>query len=177
MTVTVSLLFIISLIFILLSSKADIKIVISKNTRVEITFTLFTLVLSDFDDGGRKKSSFSKKRRIFSSVLSLLEKCELTVEKLRLGRGRGRDFAPTSYTLPYGYHIAISALLAYIRGKSQKLNIDDNAIILIPDEDEEFSLTVSLRTRLFYVLTCAARIRRDTKEIEKKGRKRNYVGN
>ncbi|MBO5907513.1 MAG: hypothetical protein J6Q85_05140 [Clostridia bacterium] len=177
MFVSVTIIFIIALIPIMLLSKSEVKILVSQDTRVEITFTLFSLELSDFGGKGDKKSPFSEKRRIFSRLLSLIEKSDITVKKLRLSRAGGDGFSPLGYTLPYGYHVAISALVAYIRGKAQRLNIDDNAIILIPDGNEPFSLTLLLRARLFYVLTCALGIYRDTKKSEKKRRKENYVGN
>ncbi len=177
MAVFVALIFIVAAIPLLLLVRAKIKITICRDTRVEITFTLITVELSDFGDGGSKKTPFSIKRRIFKRIISLVERSEVSVEELRLSRGAERDFAPASYTAPYRYHIAISALLAYIKGKAQKLNIDDNAIILVPDRDEHFSLILTLRARLFHVLTNAWGIYRDTKETEKKGRKKKYVGN
>ena len=177
MFVTVTVISIIALIPILLLTRANVKIFVSRDTRVEIAFTLFSLELSDFGEGGTKKSPLSQKRRIFSRILYLAEKSEITVKELRITRPGQEDYSPLGFTLPYGLHAVISALVAYLRKKSQSLNIDDNAIILVPDENEPFSLTLLLRARLFHVLHCALGIYKDTKEIDKKRGKRDYVGN
>ena len=161
---------------VLLLFRAKIKLVISEAMRVEITFAIVTVELSDFKGGSSKsKKSFSLYRRIIKRIISIIEKSEVTLHELRLSRGAGLDFSPSSYTAPYRYHIAISALLAYIRGKAQKLIIEDNAVILIPDEDEHFSLILTLRTRLFYVLRNILGILYETRENKK--REKKYVGN
>lgn len=156
-------------------SYAKVKLIIHGKTRVEITFTLFKLELYNFGSKkeGEKGSPLSFYRLLFGRLISLFRKSEVRLERLRVPVGRREDFATSAFTAPYGFHIAISTIIAYLRENSIKLIIDSNAVILSPDTEEHFSLTLSARTRLFYVLRTVLGIMSDQKSTKEKEVVRN----
>ena len=148
-----------SLLIILFTRYSKVRFIIYEGLRVEITFTLFTLDLSDFGGGEkRSRAPFSFYRGVVSTVIELIERSEVMLERLAVPRDAESLPERAVYTSPYKYHIVISALIAYIEAKAKKLNIRDNAVILIPDGDEELSLILTVRSRLYQVARAVARI-------------------
>jgi len=148
-----------ALLFILFTHKAKIRFIVYEGLRVEITFTLFTLDLSNFGNRSKKKRRpFSFYRNVLSTIIEFVEGSEVELERLSVPRDESALEGRAEYTSPYRYHIAISALVAYLRGKAKKLNIRDNAVTLIPDGDEKLSLILTVKSRLYHVARAVARI-------------------
>ena len=141
-----------ALFILALFLNTKVKFIIYEGVRVEITFTLITLMLSDFNDGSKqdKKLSFSLYKSIFTTIIDLLEQSEVELQRLAIPHGQSSGNG--EYTSTYKYHIGISTFIAYLEAKSKKLYIHDNAVILIPDGDERLSLIFTVKSRLFYVI-------------------------
>jgi hypothetical protein len=149
-------------------SYSGVKLIIHGGTRVEITFTLVKLELYDFGKSkGDKKTSFVFYRKLYSRLSSLFKVSTVKIKQLTVPYLPIEDYAPTSFTTPYRFHIAISAFIAYLNKNSQKLTIDDNAVILSPDENAEFSLILTARTRLYHIIRTVLGIIADKKQTEK----------
>ncbi len=165
--------FIILIVIALIPSHSKITLIIKKGLRLEITFALFKLELYDFSDGkGGRRASSALYRRFLSRIWEFLGKCDLTLEELHIPRGSVDPFSTAAFISPYGYHIAISTVIAYLRSNTEKLNIRDNAVILIPDDKGGFSLRLSARTRMIYAIRAVLFIlsdKRDTEGKEVKG--------
>ena len=161
-----------ALLTALLIFRVKIRLIIYEGLRVEITFTLFTLELSDFSEGSdkNKRHTLSFYRRIAATIIELIEKSDVELERLKVPKESGVDYSNTEYTSPYRYHIAISALIAYIKGKARKLYIKDNAVTLISDRDEKLSFILSIRSSPFYVakaiMTILVESRRNRRKTE-----------
>ncbi len=129
--------------------------------RVELHFTLSAIHLektivgkTDSDSKRTKKKkrrSASYYRAVFRRINELFEVAEVEINKLSVPSEDREDFDSRTMTRPWRYHTAISALLAYLRTKSEKLTVDDNAIILNPDTDR-FSIDMTVKVRLYHLV-------------------------
>ncbi|MBQ8528218.1 MAG: hypothetical protein IJ459_00625 [Clostridia bacterium] len=164
------------ILLILLTRYTKVRFIVFEGLRVEITFTLFTLDLTDFGSSKKKKRRpFSFYRDLISTIADFVEQSEVVLERLAVPRSPREPADRVAYTSPYRYHIAISSLIAYIEAKAKKLNVRDNAVILIPDGDEELSLILTVKSRLYQVARYAAKIWY-LHIKSKKQEERKYVG-
>lgn len=156
----------------LLPMKTRITFIAKGEFRVIITAALLKVELYNFSDGGGE-GSFALARRIFARILRLAGHSTLTVEELKVPKIGASELTPSAYILPYCYHAVISATIAYLRSNTEKLNIRDNAIILIPDGEGGFSLLLSARVGFFFVLCTVLQIIRDQRSQKRKEVKKN----
>ena len=165
-----------ALIFLLGISRVRARLLVSnKDARVEITFTLFILELYNFKDNSGGGPGIRFYRRLLSHLSELFERSEVRIGTIGIPKASGGEFSRREFLDPYRYNIAVSAAIAYLAGKSQKLIIDDNAIILIPDNHNGISFDIRIRTQLFYLAKILIAIYFDAKSARKESKK--YVGN
>lgn len=159
-----------------LTRKTYVKIRKDDAWRVELHFTLSairferTVAKSDTPEEKKKKGRTppSYYREVVHRLTELFEVAELEIRRLFLPVGEGADLYGRRVTAPWRYHTAVSALIAYLDAKSEKLTIHDNAIILNPD-DGRFSLDVTIKVRLFYILRTYLALRREKERLKRKG--------
>ena len=159
--------FMIGIILFYLSSVCTVVIDYKKDVTVRIRVPLFTVTLSNFKDKGDGDSGSKKRERKLSTrevlrrVLSGLVGSEVTVRRLFVGGGGMPERGVLATAVPYGYHIAIGAFIAFLEARVGRLIIPNNAIIFDPDAHAGSEICVSVRTRLWRVLVTVAGIIRD----------------
>lgn len=142
------------LLFFILTRKVWVTIIKDKTLKVEIHLPIFALHLTKSNDGDkRKKSDMNEKIsylgyfRIITCVVARLKKTEIIVKKVILPV-KTEDFDKSALIRPLRQHAFICAFVAYLRTKTEKLTLEDNAIILSPDTDV-LHCYVTLKLRLY----------------------------
>ena len=159
----------------LIPTRSKITFIFKGEARLEITVAAIRLELYDLK-GGKGGNQSAQIRKIFARITELLRHSTLTVEELKIPKYGEELFSPFGFLFPYGYHAAVGAIVAYLRSNTEKLNIRDNAIILIPDYGEGFSLRLSAHSSVFFILRAVLLILFDKRAISRKEVKKN-VGN
>lgn len=167
------------IILLLLTEKMRIDVRYNSRMGVKLAFTLLNITYT-YDPKEhkrrRKRNGYSSAYPIIRRLLDVLGATTLRVQRLAIAYSDADGEEHVGYYKKYCYHAAISAALAYLREKSQKLIIYDNAIILIPDGDVKFDIHVTLTLKLFHVLrACVDLLIIYHKENVK--RRRKNVGN
>lgn len=144
-----------------LTRRVYIKIKKEKRWRVELHFTLWAFhiekVLASENKKGKKNKRNKKKhsvhyyREVASRISEVLTYSDVKINKLHVPKNEREEYERQNYTGQYGYHGLISAFLAFIKSRSRQLDINDNAIILIPD-GEKLSLDMTVSVRLFRII-------------------------
>ena len=184
MAVILILLPIMTLIAFISTRETRVNVIKGDIWRVEIHFTLFALYLiereskrdTEYEKRSRKKVKlpFSFYARLWRNIAAALDSCEVELRELKVPALKN-EIEASSFTSPYRYRTAISTLLAYIETKSKKLTVKDNAITLIPDDENYFHLNISFRLPLFNLIRTLRKILHDKREL--KGRRIKNVGN
>jgi len=166
---------IIMTVIVLIPTISKITLIYKKEPRIEITVALLKIELYSFSDskGGTSAALIT---RIISKIVKMLGFSKLTLEELCIPLVKAERPSIPNIFLKYGYRGAIASFIAYLNAVSEKLNIRDNAVILVPDSEEGFSLRLSARVPIFYVVRTVLNILADKRSIEKEKEKRN-VGN
>lgn len=185
MAVILTLLPIATLLAFIFTRESRVNIIKGDVWRVEIHFTLIAVYLIEREekDSERKskrktargtKTPISFYPRLWRNISAVLDSCEVEIRELTVPALKN-EIARASFTSPSRYRTAISAFLAYIETKSKKLTIKDNAINLIPDDDNYFRLNISFKLPLFNLVRTVRKIIHDKREL--KERKKENVGN
>ena len=167
------------IILLLLAEKMRIGVRYNSRMGVKLAFTLLNITYI-YDPKKhkrrRKRSGYSSAYPIIKRLLDVLGSATLRVQRLAIAYSTSDNEEHVEYYRKYRYHAAISAALAYLREKSQKLIIYDNAIILIPDGNVKFDIHVTLTLKLFHVLRACVDLLIIYHKENAKRRRRN-VGN
>lgn len=164
-------LFLLSLLFMtalaLIPTSSKITFTVGGGTRLVLTVAFLKAELYNFSEGDGG-ASFALIRKILLRISSLLKHSSVTVEELRVPKSVIDNFSLKAFILPYSYHAVISAIIAYLKSNTEKLNIGDNAIALIPEAEATASLRISARVPFFYVIRAILQIVVDTKRSKPK---------
>ena len=107
---------------LLLTAKLTLRFIKDRNLRIEAKF-LFISIPHDIISKKNNNATGRKKigRRVASAVLRHAKKCEITLHSITLPSPTIRD--PSNLTQVIQHKIYISALIAYIESKVQRLII------------------------------------------------------
>ena len=167
------------LFFFILTRMVWVRIIKMEKLRIEIHLPLICLCLSAGDKRTPKKKEESEKLsarayfRIITVTINRVKKAEIIIKKIVLPYSI-KSFGTMTLVRPFGYQGLIYSLIAYLKTKTQKLVLEDNAIISSPDITEtHYYFTVKLRLfQLFYAVVAFKRGLRK----EKRARGLRYVG-
>ena len=152
----------------LISEYSEVFLIIHEGLRVKICFALFSVELSNFKDGRkRRKDQGGFNPRIWREISNALEHSEVRIRRVNIPESENADYS--DITPRYRYSGLLSAFSAYLDSKARKITVDDNAFILIPDEDSKFSLIISMKIRTYRLLGAIHRIWKEKRE-------KHYVG-
>ncbi|MBQ8302220.1 MAG: hypothetical protein IJX97_01560 [Clostridia bacterium] len=136
------------LLFYVSTRKTKIKIKKQDRMKIElhlqlIAFEFFIKKSKEQKGKKNKENSKHKRKRIITTVLRVVRKGELHIERLALPYPNTDSL---SFTRPFRYRILISSLIAYLETKAKKITLSDNAIILSPDINAlQYDLTVTCK--------------------------------
>ena len=144
----------VTLIFLLiLIQKVSIRFLFCEKLLLEIDYSFFKLVLSDFDKGKSNRLSprlYPKIKRISEF---LLRKSHLSITEIKL---KSRDIEPKSFILRYKNLFSLfAALSVYLSKKTEKLILNDTSLAVSTNGDEKYTLDLSLSAPLFIILIAA----------------------
>jgi hypothetical protein len=97
-----------------------------------------------------------------------MKKSEIVVKKIFLPI-KNEDFDKSSFIRPLRQHAFICAFVAYLRTKTEKLILDDNAIILSPDIDV-LHCYVTVKLRLYELIHGVISVMNSIYEEKKRAR-------
>ena len=174
---------IISFLFIFVITRTVwVRIIKEECFKIELHLPLWALKLSFPKDDKKKKSKGKEKTdnisaraylRIFGNTLERLRRSKVIIKKVTLPM-KDNDFSSMTLVTPFAYQGLIYAAIAYLRTKTEKLTIFDNAVTSSPDTQEiQFYLTVKLR--LYQLIYAILTVKRGIDE-EKRARRIKYVG-
>lgn len=113
---------------------------------------------------------------IISRATEMLRHSTMEVRRLSVPSALPHSTAPGRYFLPYGYHIAVFALMAFLETRTKELILQDGAISVDGEQNASFALDVTVTVRLFYIIKPVVGLIRDIKFKGKK-KEKTYVGN
>lgn len=155
----------------LLPTVSEIKFTLNGSARLEFTVAFLKIELYDFG-GGKNKSSITFYKKLAKRITELLSHSAVKIEDLKISIPKQNNYTNSHFIIPYLYHAAISALIAYLKSKSEKLSVRENAVCISSENEDGISLGISLRAELFYVLRAIVQIladqRADAKTADKK---------
>ena len=154
----------------LLPTVSEIKFTLNGSARLEFTVAFLKIELYDFG-GGKNKSSITFYKKLAKRITELLSHSAVKIEDLKIPIPKQNNYN-SHFIIPYLYHAAISTMIAYLKSKSEKLSVRENAVCLSSENVDGISLGISLRAGLFYVLRAIVQIladqRADAKTENKK---------
>lgn len=170
------------LILFVITRTVWVRIIKEECFKIELHLPLWAIKLSFPKEDDKKKSKGKAKTdkisarayiRIFGNALERLRRSKVVIKRVLLPMKVG-DFSGMTLVTPFAYQGLIYATIAYLRTKTEKLTILDNAIISSPDSKEiQFYLTVKLR--LYQLIYAILTVKRGIDE-EKRARRLKYVG-
>ncbi len=174
MTAVAIFLIVFALLFYIVTRTTYLYLRYDGEFRLQIHFVIFSLTLVNL---GRDKGNGVSLGFYSSLIKNLGRLCRLSrirIMRFSVASDRGNDFTG-KFSLAYGISAAFSALFAYLEQNSKKITIEDNAVILTPDNNDTL-IEVRLYTELYNVVISSAKLIFDLIKYSKK-RKIRYVGN
>lgn len=163
------------LIFYISTQIVWVKIIKEKELKLEIHLPILAIhLIKSKDSGDNKKKdkkanvnpSLSGYLRITTDSINQLNNAKIEINRILLPIST-EDFNKSAILRPLRQHILICSLIAYIRTKSKKFILEDNAIILSPDVDV-IHLQLTLKLRLYQLIQGLLSIRRSICEERKR---------
>ena len=142
--------------------------------KIEIHLPIFALHLikRDADHNYQKKNtkeiSYHGYFRIIKSALEKINNTEIIVNKVIIPI-KSNEFDKSDIIRPLRQHALICAFFAYLRTKTQKLILSDNAIALSPDVDK-FHFHAILKLRLYKLIYGLISVSHSINEEKKRAR-------
>lgn len=169
------------LLFYILTRVTWVRIIKGESFKAEIHLPIFSIHLIKRDDNGDNKKKTSEKDkplffgyiRIITGVVARMKNAKIEVKKILLPVNT-EDFDKSAILRPLRQHALICAFIAYLRTKTEKLTLDDNAITLSPDIDV-LHCYVTIKLRLYQLIHGLLSVRHSIYEEKKrtKGERRN----
>ena len=149
-------------LFYLFTREVWVRIIKGDGFKIEIHLPILALHLIKRSNDDDNSSAMDKKdnkpsllgyMRIISGIADRIKGTEISVKAIVLPI-KAEDFDKSVILRPLRYQAALCALVAYLRTKTEKLTLEDNAIILSPDVNVlHCYLTLKIRLyRLIYGL-------------------------
>ena len=166
-------LLLIFLIFYILTRIAWVRIIKEENLKIEIHLPIFALHILI-----KKKNNKAKRRdkegeisylgyfRLIGGVVARLKNASIDVKKICLPI-KTDSFSSSTLIKPLGQQAIICAFIAYLRTKTEKLIVNDNAISLSPDINE-IQCHVTVKLMLFQLIYGLLSIRHSVYEEKKR---------
>jgi len=170
------MLLIFSILFFILTRETYVYIIFEKGLRLEFHLVLFSLILTEREgEKGQTKLKFRFYSSLAKRILRLSEKSCINVKRIYPAKLNSL-LSPEKIVKPYFYNALISGLLAYFFGKSKRITMEDNALVLIPDKNDGSIVDIRVSSELYNILTALALILFDFQKYKRKGKRKN-VGN
>ena len=171
------------LILFVLSRTVWVRIIKEEQFRVELHLPLIAVHLIDDkkkekEKGGKGKDKADKISsrayiRIFGNTLEHIRKSTVIVKRVALPL-KLADFDAMTLVTPFAYQGVIYTIIAYLKTKTDRLILLDNAVISSSDINSlQFYVTVKLR--LYQLIYALLTVKKGI-EKEKKARRIKYVG-
>lgn len=161
------------LLFFILTRKVWVRVIKEEKLRVQFHLPLLALHLISEDKSKQTESKDKKLStrayiRVIAGTLARIGECELLIKRIILPCKVG-SFDGMALVRPFGYQGLIYAVIAYLKTKTQRLSLEDNAIISSPDVTRaRYYITAKLRLyQLIYALLTFKRgINEEKKRME-----------
>ena len=158
------------LFFFILTRKIWVRVIKENRLRIEIHLPLLALCLqarkerkADRGEGALGARSYI---RVIAGVLSKIGDCELLIKRIALPC-RTEKFGALTLVSPFGYQGLVYTFIAYLKTKTKRLAIEDNAIISSPDiKEAQFYITA--RLYLFQFIRALMTFKRGVDEEKKR---------
>ena len=147
-----------------------VRLIKEESFKAEIHLPIFAIVLIKKDDNGDNVTNNGPSPmgyiRIITDIIDKMNKSNIKVNKVIIPI-KTDNFTKSVILRPIRQHAIICALIAYLRTKTRKLTIEDNAITLSPDINvTHFYITIKLR--LFQLIRALISLWRDINQERKK---------
>ena len=176
------------LILFVLSRIVWIRIIKDDKFKIELHLPLLAICLTENSEKQKKKKRKNKDERkkekiekisarayirIFGNTIERIQKSTVVVKRVILPLGLN-GFDTMTLVTPFAYQGLIYTIIAYLKTKTDRLILEDNAVISSPDVKKiQFYVTVKLR--LYQLIYALLTFKRGIEE-EKRARRIKYVG-
>lgn len=161
------------LLFYILTRVIWIRIVSEERIKLEIHLPILSIkIVNDTDGGNAKKKPRENEHlsivayiRIISAVIQKIHTSRIEINRIAIPLDK-QKLTKGNFFGPIGYQYAIFGVIAYLNTKTEKLTIEDNAIILSPDiKKAQFYITVKPRMYelIFALITYKIQLYREKK--------------
>ncbi len=166
MTIAAILLTDFALMIFILTRTTYVYIKYNRVFSLEFHFVIFSLTLDLPAKNNTDNIAHAFYPILLKRITNLIECCYIRVIRISIKNKRNERF---EYFFPasYGRFALISAILAYLNNKSKKITIEQNAIVLNPD-NAETAIDIRLYTELFKLLSMLFKLLFDLKKFSKK---------
>ena len=147
------------LVFFIMTRTVWVRIIKGKDFKVEIHLPILAIhIVKKNDNGDKRKNPKSKDKkisyigyfRIITGVVARLKNARIVIKKITLPIN-DENFDKSSIIKPLRQHALICAFIAYLRTKTEKLTLEDNAISLSPDVTA-LQCYVTFKLRLYQLI-------------------------
>ena len=162
-------------VFYILTSVTWVRVIKGEIFKIEIHLPLFALHLIWKNDNGdkRKKSGDKDEKisyigyfRIITGIVARMKNAIITVKSIKLPI-KTDDFDKSAILKPLRQQALLYAFVAYLRTKTEKLTLEDNAITLSPDIDV-LHCYVTFKLRLYELIHGLLSVRHSINEEKKR---------
>ena len=146
-------------LFYILTRVVWVRIIKGEKFKVEIHLPIFAIHLIKKDDNGDNKKKPIKEKnkplffgylRIITGVVARIKNASILVNSIILPV-KTDNFDKSAILRPLRQQALLCAFIAYLRTKTEKLTLSDNAIILSPDVDV-IHCYVTIKLRLYELI-------------------------
>ena len=175
------------LIFFVLSRTVWVRIIKDDKFKIELHLPLLALCLSQNGEDKKKKRKSKEeikqkqaKRlspraylRVFGNTLERIRRSTIIVKRVILPFNIN-GFDTMTLVTPFAYQGIIYTVIAYLKTKTDRLIIEDNAVISSPDV-KKIHFYVTVKLRLYQLIYALLTFKRGVEE-EKRARRIKHVG-
>lgn len=163
-------------ILLIITQRVEIRIIKNENFSIEFHFIFLAFCLIKRDKERSGGASLRFYFRLFMRISEIALVSDITVNSVTLSGG-DNEVTKTTFTKPFRYTTLISALIAHLSSASRRLDMADNAFILVPDEKTPLGFSITIRTRLFHIIRTLIPILSDYIKTKKRKKEKENVGN
>ena len=167
-------------LFFLLTRIVWVRIIKGNSFKIEIHLPILAIHLIKRNSDKDKKSnindtnlSFLGYIRILTHIANKIQGAKISVKAIALPI-KSKDFDKTAILRPLRQQVLLYGIIAYLRTKTEKLTLEDNAIILSPDIDV-LHCYVTLKIRLYKLIYGFIAITQAMRDEKKRRRGKRLV--
>ena len=170
------------LLFYVFTRTTWVRIIKGEKFKVEIHLPILAIhLINESDDGDKRKKAQNKDEkvyffgylRIITGVIARLKNANINVKSIVLPV-KSQDFDKSAILRPLRQHTLICAFVAYLRTKTDKLVLADNAITLSPDV-RVLHCYVTVKLRLYELIHGLLSVRHSINEEKKRSGGERHV--